>query len=113
MSSERASKPAAEPLFFASLQELMEDIPPDTIISRTIYGDDDFKAILFGFAPGQELSEHTAARPAVLHFLSGQADVTLGEERFVAQAGSWVRMPAHLAHSIYAQGEVKMLLLLL
>ena len=57
---------------------LVNEIPPDSIVSRTFYEADQMKAILFGFAPGQELSEHTAARPAILHFLSGEAESNAG-----------------------------------
>ena len=80
--------------FFADLEALIEDIPPDAIISRTYHEDDRLKAILFAFAPGQELSEHTASQPAVLHFLQGRAELTLGEETKTAAAGAWVHMPA-------------------
>jgi len=30
--------------------------------------------VVFGFAQGEELSEHTASMPAVLHFLQGEAN---------------------------------------
>jgi quercetin dioxygenase-like cupin family protein len=89
------------------------EVPADTIVSRSIYGDKGLKSTLFAFAPGQELSEHTAARPAILHFLSGEADLVLGSDRFEAQPGTWVHMPAHLPHSIMARTQVVMLLLLL
>ena len=52
--------------FLPDLNDLMSEISPNTIISRTIYSDDHLKGILFGFAVGQELSEHTAAKPAIL-----------------------------------------------
>ena len=97
----------------ADLLALMPEVSDDTIVSRTIFSDDHLKAILFGFAAGQELSEHTAARPAVLHFLSGEAEVTLGEDRFEARPGMWLHMPAKLPHSVAAQTQVAMLLLLL
>jgi quercetin dioxygenase-like cupin family protein len=87
--------------------------PPDGTLSRTIHQDDHLKAVLFGFAPGQELSEHTASRPAVMHFLSGEADVTLGPDSIEASSGTWIHMPPELPHSIRAKTEVKMLLLLL
>ena len=62
--------------------------PPDKgILSRTLFSDDRPKAVLFGFAQGEELSEHTASMPAVLHFLQGEATVTLGDDRHEAQAG--------------------------
>ena len=75
--------------------------------------DDQLKGVLFGFAEGQELSEHTAAKPAILHFLSGEAQLTLGEDILEARPGTWVHMPAHLPHSVLAQTPVVMLLLLL
>jgi quercetin dioxygenase-like cupin family protein len=87
--------------------------PPDGIISRTIYQDDRLKAVLFGFGVGQELSEHTASKPAIMHFLSGEADVTLGSKPLAATAGTWVHMAAGLPHSIVAKTPVAMLLLLL
>ena len=64
-------------------------------------------SFLFGFAPGETLSEHTSSYPAVLHFLEGEAAVTLGEEAIAAQPGTWVHMPAHLPHSIEALTAVK------
>jgi quercetin dioxygenase-like cupin family protein len=57
------------------LSGLLPETPPESIVSRTVYEGDDAKVILFAFAPGQALTEHTAARPAVLHFLSGEASV--------------------------------------
>src|SRR5437763_15257454 len=88
--------------------------PPDEgILSRTLYGDDRLKVVLFGFAQGEELSEHTASMPAVLHFLQGEATVTLGDDRHEAQTGTWVHMPTGLRHGIRAKTPVVMLLLLM
>jgi quercetin dioxygenase-like cupin family protein len=89
------------------------EIPPDSTISRTLHQDDHCKVVLFGFAAGQELSEHTAAVPAHLHFLSGEAEVKLGDDTVTATAHSWVQMPARLPHAIKAKTPVKMLLTLL
>ncbi len=98
--------------FIADLMATMPQIPDDTIISRTVHSDDDVKAVLFGFAAGQELSEHTASMPATLVFLQGEADLTLGEDAQSARAGTWVHMPPNLSHSIVARTPVVMLLLL-
>ncbi|NUM47763.1 MAG: cupin domain-containing protein [Anaerolineales bacterium] len=98
--------------YLPSLLSHLPEIPPDSIISRTFYNGDEMKAILFGFAAGQELSEHTAARPAILHFLSGDARLTLGGDEMDAQAGTWVHMPAKLPHSVFARTPVVMVLLL-
>jgi quercetin dioxygenase-like cupin family protein len=90
-----------------------ETQPPEKgILSRTLYNDDRLKVVLFGFAQGEELSEHTASMPAVLHFLRGEANVTLGDETVNAKAGTWVHMTKGLRHGIQAQTPVLMLLLL-
>jgi quercetin dioxygenase-like cupin family protein len=86
--------------------------PTDGIVSRTIFQDERLKAVLFGFAQGQELSEHTASKPAMLHFVSGEAEVGLGDDVRPAQAGTWVHMAAGLKHSIVAKTPVVMLLVL-
>jgi quercetin dioxygenase-like cupin family protein len=99
--------------FVASLSDKLPEIVPDSIVSRTLFSSPQLKAVLFGFAPGQELSEHTASTPAVMHILSGEATLTLGGVTHAAGPGTWVHMPAQLPHALVAQTEVSMLLLLL
>ncbi len=99
--------------FFPDLGELLREAPVDSIVSRTFVRSDRVNGILFSFATGQELSEHTASHPAILHFLSGEAQLTLGGQVMTTRAGSWALMPANLPHSILAHTPVTMLLLLL
>ncbi len=99
--------------YIDNLVGLVPNMMPDSIISHAVADADGTKTILFVFAAGQELSEHTAARPAILHFLSGKAKVVLGDDTFEAEANSWVQMPPHLPHSIYAETDTHMLLLML
>ena len=87
--------------------------PDDGILTRTLFNDDQVKAVLFGFAGGQELSEHTASMPAILHFIKGEATLTLGEDTVEAQAGTWIHMPPNLKHSVQTETPTLMLLLLL
>ena len=87
--------------------------PADGILSRTVFQDDLIKAVVFGFGQGQELSEHTAAKQAILYFVKGEAVVGLGDDVRDAQAGTWVHMPADLKHSIKPRTPVVMLLVLL
>jgi len=101
-----------ELVYIENLEDLVDEFPPDSILSRTVYQDKSIKTILFGFQPGQELSEHTAAVPAVLHFIEGEADLTLGDESTTAQEGTWVHLPPALPHSIVAKTKVLMLLTL-
>jgi quercetin dioxygenase-like cupin family protein len=99
---------------YAYIADLLKqiEIPGSGTLSRTVYADDQLKAVLFGFDAGQELSEHTASMPATLHFLQGEARLTLGKDRMDVGAGAWAHMPPHLPHSIYAKTPVVMLLLL-
>jgi len=88
-------------------------IPDDGILSRTIYDDDRIKAVMFGFDAGQELSEHTAAMPAIIHVLEGEAVIVLGEDRHAAGPGTWIHMAEGLRHAVQARTPVVMLLILL
>ena len=99
--------------FFQDLAGELPEIPADTIISRTIYSRGQLKAILFGFAEGQELSEHTSSQEALLYFVQGEAELTLGGDRQEACTGTFVRMEPNLAHSVLARTPLVMLLLML
>ena len=88
--------------------------PPEKgILSRTLFNDEKVKAVIFGFGQGEELSEHTASMPAILHFHQGEAKLTLGDDTLEAKPGTWVHMPTGQRHSIQARTPVIMLLLLL
>lgn len=99
-------------LYFENLAESVT-ISPDSIVSRTLRADDRIKSIIFGFDAGQELSEHTASVPAIIHILQGAATLTLGGESREATAGAWAYMKANLPHSIVAKTPVVMLLTML
>jgi quercetin dioxygenase-like cupin family protein len=100
---------------FSVVENLLKqvEIPRDGTLSRTIYRDDYVKIVLFGFAGGQELSQHTAAVPAIVEILQGDARVTLDGEEEELSAGSWVYMEAKLSHAVYARTDVVMLLTML
>ena len=99
---------------FTHITDLAKEVEPpkDGILTRTLFKDDDVKAVIFGFGQGEELSEHTASTPAILHFLQGEATLTLGDDTVEAQPGTWIHMPAELKHSVKAKTPVIMLLLL-
>ncbi len=99
---------------FDDLRKTIDAIPTESIVSRTIYkGEDGLKSIVFAFAPGQELSEHTASVPAIIQVLEGECTVTLGSDSFEAKAGFWAHMQPNLKHSLLAKTPVLMLLLMM
>jgi quercetin dioxygenase-like cupin family protein len=98
------------PHILHDLKTLLAEIPPDSILSRTFYEDDQLRLVLFGFAAGQELSEHTAAMPVVIQILTGEGRLTLGGETHEAGPGTWARLEARLPHSVHARTPLTLLL---
>ena len=86
---------------------------PRGIHSQTLYDGPDVRLVLFAFAPGEELSEHTAARPAVVHVLDGEGEAVVGGDPHPIGPGAWFRMPAAMPHSIRARTPLRMALYLL
>lgn len=89
------------------------EIPKDGTLSRTIHRDDHVKIVLFGFAGGQELSQHTASVPAIIEIVLGEVRVTLDGEEKELSGGSWIFMEANLPHAVYARTDAVMLLTML
>ncbi len=88
-------------------------IPQDGILSRVIHNDDNVRVVIFGFAPGQELTEHTSKMPALLHVLSGDVKLRLGTDDMEAHTGTWVRMAPNLPHGLLARTPATVLLTLI
>jgi len=89
------------------------EIPPDGTLSRVLYKDERLRLVVFAFDSGQELTEHTAAVPAVVQVLLGRLHLTLAGEETTAEVGGWIRMPANLPHSVRAMEPSIMLLTML
>ena len=87
--------------------------PQKGILSHTVFNDDHVKIVIFGFSPGQELTAHTAPMPATLHFLRGEATLTLGDDTYEVGPGTVVHMDAKLTHGIVAKTPMTMLLSLI
>jgi quercetin dioxygenase-like cupin family protein len=101
-----------EPRFIADLAAESPP-PPRGILSQTLFDGEDLRLVMFGFAPGEELSEHTAARPAVVHVLTGEGEAVLGGRRHALGSGSWIHLPARMPHSIRATSPLTLALYLL
>lgn len=87
--------------------------PEEGILSRTIFQDEQLKAVVFGFAMDEELSEHTASVPAVIQILRGEGVIRLGSEAVGVAAGAWIHLPAGCPHAVRARSPMVMLLLML
>lgn len=82
------------------------------IVSRTLLRTANLRVVLFGFAEGQELTEHTSTQHAVVQILSGECEISLAGKPHPAKAGDLIYMPPHLPHAIRATTQFSMLLTL-
>jgi quercetin dioxygenase-like cupin family protein len=90
--------------------EQMAQVAEQGIVSKSIVENEHHKIIHFTLAPGQELSEHTASVPAVIHVLRGEGLVVLDGLQHKAGPGKLFYMPANLKHAVQARGELVFLL---
>src|SRR5664280_360009 len=88
-------------------------IPARGILSQTLSDEDDVEFLLFAFAAGEQLSEHTSARPAIVHILEGEGELTVGGDAYPARPGAWLRMASDVKHSLVAKTPLQMALYLL
>ena len=100
-----------EYLHFDQLADEIE-IPKKGITSYSLISEPHVRVVVFGFADGEEMTEHTAAVPAIAHVLSGEFKFTVPDKTFNFKAGSWIHMDAHLPHSLVAKGDSKLVLYL-
>lgn len=94
------------------LADLIE-IPEDGTLSRVLVKEGPLRLVAFGFDAGQELTEHTSARPVVIQVISGVLTVVVGAERHVMTPRSWLFLPADEPHSVVAVEPARMLLTML
>jgi quercetin dioxygenase-like cupin family protein len=73
---------------------------------------ENMRVVLFGFSPGQELTEHTSTQHALVQVLTGECDFSLGDQWHHLKAGALLYMPPNLRHAVKATTEFSMLLTL-
>lgn len=82
------------------------------IVSRALFHTDSFRAVLFGFAQGQELTEHTSTQQALIQILSGQCEFSIAGRTHRLKTGDLLYLPPHLPHAVKATEQFSMLLIL-
>jgi len=101
-----------EYLHFDQLEDEIE-IPKKGITSYSIISQPHVRVVVFGFADGEEMTEHTAAVPAVAQVISGEFEFMVPDKTLSFKSGAWIHMDAHLPHSLVAKGDSKLVLYLL
>src|SRR5579859_1956 len=85
---------------------------PNGIVSRTLLRTGTLRTVLFGFAEGQELTEHTSTQQALVQILSGECEFSLSGTPHHLKAGDLLYMPPNLPHAVKATQQSSMLLTL-
>jgi len=85
---------------------------PNGIVSRTLLSTPNSRAVLFGFAQGQELTEHTSTQHALIQILSGECEFSLAGKPHHLKAGDALYMPPNMPHAVLATRQFSMLLTL-
>ena len=88
-------------------------VPKDGILSRSVHSGSGLTLTLFGFDAGQELTEHTSTRAAIIEILDGEAEVVLDGDVHRLTSGAWIAMPPGMTHAIRAITPMRMALTLL
>jgi len=86
---------------------------PNGIVSRTLMRAPNGRVVLFGFAEGQELTEHTSTQQALIQILSGECEFFLSGRLHNLKAGDLLFMPPNLPHAVKATKQFSMLLTLM
>ena len=85
---------------------------PNGIVSRTLLRTPTARVVLFGFAEGQELTEHTSTQHALIQVLSGECEFSLSGKPHNLKAGDFLYMPPNAPHAVKATKQFSMLLTL-
>lgn|SRR5690554_4145991 len=90
--------------------EALVDYQEGQVVSRTLAQGKPISITLFAFDKGEEISSHASTGDALVYLLDGEAEITIGEEKFILQKGETIVMPAGIPHALEAKEKFKMLL---
>ena len=86
---------------------------PASIVSRTVLQTPEARVILFTFAQGQELTQHTSKRRALIQILDGACEFFFNNQWQPLKAGAFLHLPPEHSHAVRASaGPFSMLLTL-
>ena len=83
------------------------------VVSKTLLDKGKGTITIFSFDKGEGLSEHTSPYDAVVHILHGEAEIIIDKLLHVVKEGELIIMPAGKPHSLRAQEQFKMMLIMI
>jgi len=94
------------------LMRMVEACPPAGIVSRTLLQAPGVRVVLLAFAEGQELSEHSSPRRALVQVVTGQCEFQFGGAWHALDGGALVHLPPNHPHALRTAGGCMILLTL-
>ena len=88
-------------------------VQPGAVVSKVVHRGDGLDVTVFAFDAGEQLTEHQAARAAVVQVLFGRLRFTVDGEQLDLGPGSWLHMTPGAPHALVAAEPTAMLLTLL
>jgi quercetin dioxygenase-like cupin family protein len=85
----------------------------DSIVSKTIIDKTAGTITLFAFDKDQGLSEHQAPYDAFVAVIEGKGLISIGGKGNIVSSGEAIVMPANVPHSVKAEENFKMLLVMI
>lgn len=88
-------------------------VTDQSTVSRTLINNDTVRVVGFTFDTGEQLTDHAAARPALVQLISGRMTVEVAGARHELGAGDCVYLPPNARHALEALEPCRMNLTLL
>lgn len=80
------------------------------VVSKTLVQNPNVSLTLFSFDKGEEISTHSSHGDAMVYVIDGEAEITIGDEKFSVKAGETIVMPAEVPHAVAAAERMKFML---
>ena len=87
-------------------------IEPDATVTKALYDSPAVRLVLFAMDAGQQLTDHSASKPAFVQVLAGEVAFTLEGETHTLGPGGWVAMQPGAVHAVQARQPTQFLLTL-
>ena len=80
------------------------------VISKTLAQNKALSITLFAFSKGEEINTHESKGDAMVCILEGTGRIIISGKEYVLKSGETIVMPANKPHSVHAEDDFKMLL---
>jgi nitric oxide dioxygenase len=100
-----------EPGFSKDLNKMME-FPKDGIFSKVLAKSEKYNYTLMCLAKGSDIDTHTSTKDGVVQVLKGKGTFTLFDKKIDMEPGVFIFMPKNAPHSLQADEDLAILLLL-